>query len=743
MPSAPAAGGGLLLKPVTRILMPHSANPSHAPRRRRRSPPGTRVTRPAARRALRRATPWLALAASLLAASASAQAADGAELPDARRSTLAPVVVTGNPLRDGDGSVPASVLDGEALRERRASTLGATLDGLPGVANTGYGPNAGRPVIRGQDGDRIRILGNGGASLDASSLSFDHAVPIEPLVVQRIEVLRGPAALLYGGSAVGGVVNAIDNRIPREAVGPLGGAVELRAGGSAGERSGSLSLDTGGDAETGQGLVFHVDAFGRKTDDLRVPAFGRPVEGGVERRTRVENSASSAKGGALGLSRVWADGHLGASVDTYDNDYGVVVEEGVTIRMRRQQFALDGESRQHEGPIRAVRGRLQFSDYEHEEVEGSGEVGTRFENRGADGRLELEHAPVSWGPGELRGVFGLQAERSRFSALGEEAFVPATRTEQAALFAHERYALGGWQWSLGARVERTRVRSEGDAGADEPRFGEAQSRRFTASSLALGATWPLAEGWSGRANLAYTERAPTFYELYANGVHLATATFERGDDRLRKERGEQLDLGVQWQRGANRLALSAYAGRYRDYIALLRTGEPDVETEEGEAVPVRAFSAVPARLHGVELEGAWRAFEGPWTLDLDGNLDVARGSRRDTGEPLPRLAPLRWRVGARAGWGAWQALLQWRHAARQTRVSLGDTPTDGWDLVDVGLERRFTAPAWLGADASLHWFVRVENVGNALAYNATSVETVRWLSPQGRRAVSTGLRLDL
>ena len=232
-----------------------------------------------------------------------------ASAPAWAQQTLPPVVVTGNPLGANELATPSSVLSGTGLVLRRAGSLGETLDGLPGVSSSYFGPNANRPVIRGQDGDRIRVLNNAGASLDASSLSFDHAVPIDPLVLERIEVLRGPAALLYGGSAVGGVVNAIDNRIPKAPLTGLSGAVETRIGGAARERALSALVETGGN-----GFAVHGDAFRRITDDLRVPAFERPLaDGTTERRTRIANSASQSHGGALGASLVWDRGYLGSA----------------------------------------------------------------------------------------------------------------------------------------------------------------------------------------------------------------------------------------------------------------------------------------------------------------------------------------------------------------------------------------------------------------------------------------------
>ena len=222
--------------------------------------------------------------------------------------------------------------------------------------------------------------------------------------------LRGPAALLYGGSAVGGVVNAIDNRVPRSALGAPSGAVEARFGGAATERGVSGLVEAGGG-----GFALHADAFWRKTEDTRVPEFDRPVDGGTEQRRRIVNSASRADGGAVGASMVWDHGHLGAAVDTYRNTYGIVAEEDVIIRMKRDKLTVSGELRDLGGPIRTLRGQLQSTDYRHEEVEGTGEVGTTFKNKGTDSRFELEHAAVPLAGGSLRGVSSVCRPKTRAS----------------------------------------------------------------------------------------------------------------------------------------------------------------------------------------------------------------------------------------------------------------------------------------------------------------------------------------
>ncbi|WP_247664288.1 TonB-dependent receptor [Ideonella alba] len=638
------------------------------------------------------------------------------------------IVVTGNPLRQADPAAPASVLSDEALAVRRSSTLGETLDGLPGVAATGFGPNASRPVIRGQDGDRIRILSNAGASLDASSLSFDHAVPLDPLVIERIEVLRGPAALLYGGSALGGVVNAIDNRIPKSPLAPLSGALELRGGGAAQERALSGLVEGGAD-----GLAWHADAFARRTSDLAVPRF--TVDG--DSRTRVLNSASDATGGALGLSKVWADGYAGASIDTYRNDYGVVVEPDVTIHMKRDKLALAGEWRALAGPISTVRAQAAFTDYQHQEVEGSGAVGTTFATKGGDARVEAVQASTALGAGRLDGAWGLQWERARFSALGEEAFVPSTLTQQLALFGLQRWSLGkDLSVSAGLRAEQVQVDSDGDANGGTPRFGAPQQRHFHPLSASLAASWGLGAGWQATASLARSQRAPTSYELYADGVHAATAAYERGNLNQALESGRQFDLGLAWQQGPHSARLSVFHSRFANYIALAATGT-DFTTDEGEVVPVYAFTGVPARLRGLEAEGRWQAWsQAGQTLTLEAQADLVRGERSDTGEPLPRLAP--WRVSVAADWqtGPWGLRLDVQHAARQDRVDANDTPTPGWTLAHL---RASWTTRLAGHDTVV--FARINNLGNTLATSASAIPTVRALSPLPGRSVAAGVRV--
>ena len=696
-----------------------------------------------------RRAPWLAavlaaLALPTFAQTTPAQAAPGATATT--QTTPATVIITGNPLGSAALAQPSAVLSGDGLAMRRAGTLGETLSGLAGVSSSDFGPQASRPVIRGLDGDRIRLLDNGGASADASNLSFDHAVAVDPLVVERIEVLRGPAALLYGGNATGGVINALDNRIPRDALAGIGGRAELRLGGAARETAGAVLLEGGAN-----GLNWHVDAAGRNSHNQRTPLFAPVVDGQPQpARRAVFNSAGSSRSGAVGAS--WADarGYLGLAVDGLRNDYGVTVEPDVSIRLQRERLQLAGERRGLGGLFSSVALQASTTRYQHEEVEGSGAVGTTFKSRGGELRLQATQAPVAVAAlgATLRGVLGLQAERLDFQALGEEAFVPGTQTRNQALFTLQSLTLaGGTVLSAGVRLEQARIDSDGDAagaaGVDTPRFGPATSRQFSPHSLSLGLVSPIggaASGWRWSATLGSTQRAPAYYELFANGVHVATGVYERGNPDQQIERSRHAELGLQWQQGAHHLRAAAYSTRFANFIALDASGI-GIPIDNGDGttstVPEYRFTGVPARLRGLEIEGRTRLVSLPWQLDATGSFDAVRGDNRATGEPLPRIAPMRLQAGLEAAFGAWRGGVQLRHAAAQNRVPATDSATPAATVVDLWA-------SWqqrLGGAADALWFVKLNNLGDVLAYNAGSLRTARELAPAGARALQAGVRL--
>ncbi|MGQ0522336.1 MAG: TonB-dependent receptor [Betaproteobacteria bacterium] len=698
----------------------------------------------------------VALAVALaVAPAAQAQQSTGAPGPGKGATLLPPVVITANPLGSElfDMVSPVSVLEGPELTLRRGTTLGETLNHLPGVNSTYFGPNASRPVIRGFDADRIRILNNGIGVLDASSVSNDHDVAVDPLAIERAEVVRGAAALLYGGSAVGGVVNVIDNRIPQAAITGVRGRAEARYGGA--EREKSL----GALFEAGNGrFALHADGYTRDTDDLRIPGFARSARlrardpQPAEAHGRLPNSASVSHGGALGGSLTWNRGHLGVSYSGLDRRYGTVAEPDVTIDMRSTRFDVGGELREIGRAVEAVKFKLGHTDYRHDELD-LGVTATTFRNKGYEGRLEAQHAAI----GPLRGAVGVQASRSDFSALGAEAFVPPTESEARAVFLFEELALRrDLKLNFGVRRERTAIASAGggpvDPGSGAPRFGVAQSRAFNANSGAIGAVYNLTPAVAMAVNGSHTERAPTFYELHSNGPHAATGAYEVGNAAFNRETTRSIDAALRVRSGPHSGSIGLFASRVRNFIGLFGTGntrgaDGEVNPVDGdddgigdlsgeEILPEFAYRVVPARFRGVEAEGRFRLAQRPRALDLIVRFDYVRAEDRSTGTPLPRIPPRRYTVGLTYEQQRLGARLDVSYVDNQHRVPANELPTGDYTMVNVAL----TYNVKLAGQASAQFFLRGVNLLNEEARNHVSL--IKDIAPLGRRSGQAGVRMQ-
>ena len=664
--------------------------------------------------------------------------------------TLNEVTVTGNPLGSDALIAPATTLSGDKLVLRRATTLGETLDKTPGVSSSYFGPNASRPIIRGLDGDRVRILANGGAAIDASALSYDHAVASDPISVERIDVLRGPGALLYGGSAVGGVVNVIDNRIPREALfdekGGVTGKVNLGTStGNNGKEAGAL-LEGGNNR-----YALHVDAFSRETGNVAIPVTLACANG--EPRKQICNSASKSSGGALGGSVFFDHGYLGLSTSSYRNNYGTVAEDTVTIDMKSRRTAFEGELRDLAGLIQSIKAKYSQTDYLHTEFEGA-TPGTIFKNKGSDFRLEAKHARF-WG---LDGILGFQSESTRFSADGKEAFAPYSNTRQNAVFAYEEYATAWGRLSFGGRLDSVRVESLGNplVAAFTP-----GSRKFNPGSYALGGLWNVLPGWKLTTNLAYTERAPKDYELYAFGPHVATKSWESGDATLLKEKSTSIDVGANWKGGtsnANTFSANVYQHHFKNYIGLLATARKfgqadralnpldangvgvDDNNPDNKILPEYAYTGVRARFTGFEASGNLRLLEGASTLDLGLRTDMVRAMNLTSSQPLPRIAPLR--VGATLQWGngPWGSSFGFDYAAAQNRVAPEQRATSAFTLWNAAT----TYALKLGSVNTL-LYAKLDNLTNQLAYSAASVLTTTAFpkAPLPGRSLKVGVQVAI
>ncbi len=681
--------------------------------------------------------------------------ANAQSVQDPHTTRLDDVTITARSLENTGLLVPAQQLSGAALAQRLGSTLGETLDNLPGIANSSFGPNVGRPTIRGMDGDRIRILQNSGANMDVSGLSFDHAVPIDPLTTERIEILRGPATLLYGGSAIGGVVNVIDNRIARErafdAKGGVMGKAEVRAGGAANERSSGAMVETGTDK-----LAIHVDAFDRSTQNLKVPK-NMSCESGVN-SVKVCNSASNTRGGAVGGTLLFDRGYLGLSTSEYKSTYGTVAEEYVTIGIVRRHHALEGKLRDVGEWFEDVKFQGGYTQYSHTEY-SSNVAGTLFDNGGLDMRLEARQRSVVLGNGlQLEGTIGLQRERNNLHAVGDEKFVPTSRTQSTALFTYQALKTPWGQWTAGARSESVSVQSLESIGPNNE--NTAQTKTFNPMSFALGVMRNLREGeaqngWQLTSNITSSQRAPKDYELFAYGPHAATGAYEIGSSTMALEKATQLDLGGEWKNGLHKFGVTAFTSEFANFISLQSSGS--YKTSAGVVgtstdLPVYNFQGVRARFMGLESNAKLRMVGGQQALlsndaqhgavDLELRGDIVRADDLTNGRPMPRIAPMR--LGADGLWSknAWGARFGFMHARAQNRMpyysNVTPVTTAAYTLWNAGLN-------YHAHSGPTHWmfFAKLDNLTNKLAYSSTSSLTQTMSSSLAPPLASRSLKLGL
>lgn len=668
---------------------------------------------------------------------------------DATQIDLPAVAVTGNPLGVGSDElvVPVSVLNGRELSLRREGTIGETLNGIPGVTATQFGPNASRPVIRGLDAERVRIMQNGIGVLDASSLSFDHAVTIDPLIIEQIDVVRGPAALLYGGSAVGGVVNAIDHRIPKEQLDGITGRAEARFGGPDNTRNGAAVVDVGNGK-----FAIHADVYKRKTDDLDIDGFAvsrrKSEADGTPRvnRGKLVNSSSDGDGGALGAALTFDNGYLGASYSTLNNNYGTVAEEAVRIDMNSDRWDVASEFTDLGNVINRVKFRMAHTDYKHVELE-DGVVGTTFKNKGVEGSFEAGHAPIYTAFGNLSGVLGFQFDNTNFSALGVEAFVPSVNTQTKAIYVYEELPIAAAEnlahkITFGGRLGHTTV----DSG-DNAKFGAGQNNSFNPNSYALGGLYALNQNWSLTSNLSHNERAPSYFELYADGAHIATGQYEVGNSSFGLERSNGIDAQIRWKEGKNTFSIGSYYTRFSSFIGLLNTGNN--RGADGELNPVDAdndgvadisgedilpeaqFSAVKARFAGLEAEGKFNVAD---YIDLTVRGDYVRAKNLTTGGDLPRISPLRLGAGLQYQRGSFTAKLDALHAFKQDNTADNELVTDSYTNVSALVAYKF--PTKL----NLELFAKANNLLNDEIREHASI--LKDISPAGERSLLIGLRGD-
>ncbi|NBB92872.1 MAG: TonB-dependent receptor [Gammaproteobacteria bacterium] len=757
------------------------------------------------------------LLAGLLPLTALAQDAEPEQEAETHteRSELETVVVSALPIERSklDSAQPIDVLFGEELDDRRGLTLGETLKQQPGVHSTSYGPGAGRPVIRGLGGGRVQVLEDSLPSVDVSAQSDDHAVSVEPMLIDRVEILRGPATLLYGSGAVGGVVNVIDGRIPESVpYTPLEGRFEVRGNTVADEKTGVLRLDGGSG-----NWAWNISGSWRDAGDYEIPGYGElemhedheHEEGDhdhddhEDEEERVfgtlENSFVESQSGSVGASWIGARGFFGMSLKRFETEYGIPAphahgdeedhdhgghglaafrysllseedhdhedehgheEEDVFIDLEQTRWDAKGALNDPLPGFTRATLRTSYSDYthaersvgeghgheheeeehEHEEEHGhSGDhVHTRFDVEAWNARLELEHRPVAgW-----RGAVGFQFEHESLSATGEEAYIPDGDTLSWALFVLEEKRTGPLTWTLGARVERNEIEvdeliehhdhegHEGDHDDDHEHGDEHDaplSRDFTTVSGSAGVLWRIDDRWQTSLNYSYAQRAPSQGDLYANGPHAATFTFERGAVDLDEEVTNGFDFIVHRHGEDFDLEASLFYNAIDDFIYLGETGE------EEDGLPLRTTRQEDATFYGGELLATWHL---PRTavghFDLRAGYDWVR-AELDSGENLPRISPARYLAGVDWHLGDFRGSLDYQHVTDADDLAPNETPTDGYDMLDVNLSYFFD----LGG-AELEAFARFSNLLDEEARVHTSY--LKNFAPLPGRNFGVGLR---
>lgn len=620
------------------------------------------------------------------------------------------IIVTAPYLRDRKLVATAvSVLQGDALLRETRSTLGETLARQPGVSATFFGPNASRPILRGLDAERVRILTDGIGSFDVSNTSVDHAVAINPLLAERIEVLRGPAALLYGSGAIGGVVNIQDRRIPRELPEKafhLDGLANY--GSAANDRSIGASLNV----PVGKsGVVLHADGSFLESDDYRSGGYvfsqelrdAAALEGGdvaedAEAQGTVENTAARTWNIAGGLSYFADDGgSLGFSVSHLANRYGIPnglelgVEhaheeghegehaeeghghDGVTLDMRQTRVDARAMVPLFGTPFERLNFRFGWAEYQHDELESDGAIGTTFLNNSFEARAELvQQEKNGW-----KGASGVQMFSRDFNAFGEEAYIPRNSTQQIGLFTLQEFDLGALRAEVGARYEHADVSSQ-PIGV---------SRSFDSLSLSAGLSVPIGDAFRFAVSGARSERAPSAEELFANGAHAATRAFEIGNPDFVKERQTGVEALLRGRGTGWRLEVSGFYNRFDNFIFLDPTGE--IEDE----LPVFQYQQRNAEFWGFEIEGALTVAKFDDTrLEVTGLADYVQATVRDGGGAAPRIPPLRLLGGIEASGGMFGGRVEVEHVTRQDRIASFETETPAWTMVNASLTVRPFGP---------------------------------------------------
>jgi len=690
---------------------------------------------------------------------------------------------------------PVSVLTGEHLKNKAQATLGETLKGIPGVNSTYFGPVASSPIIRGMDGPRVKVLQNGLDTSDASRIGPDHATTTESLTAEQIEVLRGPVTLLYGSGAIGGVVNVVDARIPTSQLDDISGGFDIR-------------YDSGSNAQTqafvlkgGQsGFNVHLDASNRNSDNTQTPDFSFEHEDGdQEVLTEIENTFLESTTFNFGTSYIGDHFTAGFSYSKLDSDYGIPghdhghedehdhedehahdddhdelgedeehEEHAVFARMKQERTQALFIWTPHHDIVEKIEAKFGYTDYQHAEIEG-GEVGTLFKNDSLESRITVEHNISKW-----HGVVGFHSLTSDYEAVGVEAFTPASKTQQYALFVLEEREFEDITLELGARFEDYKLTSndlenghddhehdhEGDH-IDEDEHGseESFSQSFNNLSFSAGAVYKFSDGYSASLSLTHSQRAPSSAELLSNGIHIATGTYDLGaayeieteadghtevhfePEDLQQETANNIDLTFRKYKGSFGFTANLFYNDINDYYHQQNTGyvfdehshelvrDENLCCSDEESLKVYQFNTADAKLYGFEIDSHYQ---------INSNMMVklfadSITAKLDDNSYIPRIPSNKIGTSFELQNQNWDLDMTVTHHLTQDKLAQYETKTDSYTLVDFGFSYYLEA---LGTDSTL--FIRANNLTNELGFVHNSF--IKEQAPLPGRNFTLGIR---
>ncbi|HEA16074.1 MAG TPA: TonB-dependent receptor [Pseudoalteromonas prydzensis] len=656
---------------------------------------------------------------------------------------------------------PVSVLSGDELRNKAKPTLGETLKGLPGVNASYFGPVSSSPIIRGLDGPRVKITQNGLDSSDASRIGPDHATSNDSLAAEQIEVLRGPATLLYGSGAIGGVVNVVDNRIPTDNIEQLTGAVEYSHDTVSNANTYAAKLETGHN-----NFNFHFDGTKRTGDDYQTPRFNLPEEEHEdheghdeeehETATSVKNTFIDSQTVNFGTSYVGEHLTLGVAYGRIETDYGIPAhshehghdhdhehaheegeEEAVYARVEQDRWQALMSYALHNNWIETINLRLGYTDYRHAEIE-DGAIGTIFSNETTEARFNIEHKLGNW-----HGMAGYHFSESNYDADGEEAFTPASKTTSNALFILEEQQFGDVTVELGARLEDYNIDSNVNTSAhdhdhdhDHEEHADeheneltAYSKSFTNLSASAGAIWQYTPGQSVSLSVSHSERAPLSAELLSNGVHIATSTYELGlgyviedgeihfePDNIKQETSTNIDFGFRRFSGDFGYTVNFFYNDIENFYYQQNTGlvfdaEHGLEAAEPDhdhGMAVYQFVSKDAKLYGIEFDAHYQ-INANAMVKLFGDSTTAKLA--DDEGNLPRIPANKLGSELQYNISDWQFSLTGTHYFEQNDITAYETATDGYTLFDAQANYQLTV-----GPVDTQFYINIDNITDELGF---------------------------